>query len=112
VSRPEVVTAIYRPRPGKEQALRAVLRRHVPTLRAEGLATPRPVVLLRSRKDGTYLEVFEWATADAAGEAHANPRVGEVWKAIGEAAEALTLADLAEATERFPHFEPVNDLES
>ena len=108
----EIVTALYRPRPGKEGALRALLKRHVATLRAEGLATRRPVVLMRSRADRTYVEVFEWATAESAGEAHVNPRVAEIWKGMGEVCDMLTLADLKEATERFPHFEPVDGLEA
>jgi hypothetical protein len=100
----EIVTAVYRAKAGKDAELAALIERHVPVLRAEGLATERDVVVMRSPKDGTFIEVFEWASKDAASSAHENAAVGEIWGAMADVAEFLTLADLPEATDRFPHF--------
>jgi quinol monooxygenase YgiN len=106
----EIVFALYRPRPGKANALLDVLRTHVPTLRAEGLATSRPVVLARARSDGTLVEVFEWASGSAAAEAHQNARVQAIWSAMEGLCDFVRWADLAEAAERFPHLDPVDDV--
>lgn len=100
----EVVLACYRPHPGKEFALLERLRRHVPLLRAEGLATDRPVTLLRSHRDGAIIEIFEWVSPDAARRAHESPKVLAMWESIGHLADARALVDLAEAGARFPHF--------
>jgi hypothetical protein len=104
----EVVIAIYKPKRGKEKELLRILRRHVPLLRRERLATKRPVTLLRSRKSKSILEIFEWATATAADEAHENPRVMRLWGAMHEIAAFPPLSSLKEGPLTFPHFEPVN----
>lgn len=98
----EVVMASYRPRPGQDEALRALIARHVPRLRELGLATSRPVTLLRAA-DGTYVEIFEWFPG-AAQKAHSHPGVLEIWNAMGPVAEFVRLADLAESQRPFPHF--------
>jgi hypothetical protein len=56
-----IVIVAYKPKPGKEADLLQLTREHVPLLRAEGLATDRPVIACQA-KDGTIVEVFEWAT--------------------------------------------------
>lgn len=106
----DAVVAIYRPKPGKDQELLAVVRDHLPVLRAEKLATDRPALVLQSSEDGTVLEVFEWASADAPGAAHGNPRVMAVWGRFSEVADVTTLGSLAEAGKRFPHFRIVEEL--
>jgi hypothetical protein len=106
----EVVFALYRPKPGKADALLGLVRGHVRTLREEGLATDRPVVLLRARSDGTLVEVFEWVSGASAAEAHENVRVQEIWTAMEGVCDFVRWADLAEAAQRFPHFDPVDDL--
>ena len=45
---PDIVIAAYRPKPGKDEALRALLRDHVPFLRREGLVTDRIPILGRA----------------------------------------------------------------
>lgn len=106
----EIVTAIYRPKQGQDEALRAILARHVPTLRELGLATDRPSLVMRSFIDGTYIEIFEWVSREAAGEAHSNAKVGELWGAMMEVCLLLTPAELMESTKQFPHFQPVDEL--
>jgi hypothetical protein len=102
-----VVLAMYRPKAGREEELRALVARHVPTLREVGLATERPVLLLQA-SDGTYVEVFEWFPGGAEA-AHSHPRVAELWNAMGEVADFASLAELPEAGRPFPHFRAVED---
>jgi hypothetical protein len=108
----QVVIAMYRAKPGHDKALEAVIARHVPTLRRLGLATKRPVLLLRSLTDATYLELFEWVDEHAAGKAHGNPDVMALWDAIGKESEFVSLGQLAEAGQPFPHFRPVDGVVS
>ena len=84
----------------------ALIGKHEPALRASGLVTERPFTIMRSRDGSTFIEVFEWTSMDAATAAHSSEHVGPIWGAMAEVAEFLTLADLAEATTRFPHFAP------
>jgi hypothetical protein len=106
----EIVTAVYRTKPGKEPEMRDLLKKHLTALRASGLVTPRPRVLLRSR-NAVYVEIFEWKDgAASAHAAHGHPEIGAVWESMGLVCEFTCLAELAESTERFPHFAPVDDL--
>lgn len=104
----QVVIAVYRPKPSKGPELETILRRHVATLRAAGLATSRPAMLLRSFVDGTYLEIFEWVSGEAAGRAHDVPAVAELWGAMAQIADFPPISDLSEARVRFAHFAPVD----
>ena len=58
------VIVAYRPRPGKEQELLQLTREHLPILRSQGLATDRPLYVMKSA-DGTIIEVFEWKSVEA-----------------------------------------------
>jgi len=104
--KPEVVFALYRPHPGKDAELRALISQHIPVLRRLELITDRAAVLARAQ-DGTYIEVFEWRSADGSRLAHQHPEVAQVWEAMGKIADFPSLDALAEAKERFCHFEPV-----
>ena len=73
----QVVIAAYRPKPGREKDLEEIVRKHVPLLRKAGLATARPVTLLRSFTDGTLLEIFEWVDVESAQKAHTHPEVSK-----------------------------------
>ena len=99
---PEIVLALYRAHAGKDAELRALIDRHLPALRAEGLITDRPPVLMRAA-DGTYIEMFEWVDGGAE-RAHHTPAVMAVWGPMGEIADFPALKDLPEAAGRFPHF--------
>jgi hypothetical protein len=61
---PSISVACYKPRPGCEQALLDLVRNHLPPLRAEGLVTDRPSIVMRTA-DGTIVEVFEWFSQEA-----------------------------------------------
>jgi quinol monooxygenase YgiN len=103
--------AVYKPKPGQARALEDLLAEHVPTLRQEELATSRSVVLLRS-DDGSYIEIFEWASGHSPGKAHENGRVRALWDRIAAVAERKCLADLPSAHHNFPQFCPIEDVVS
>jgi quinol monooxygenase YgiN len=96
----------YRPKPGQEAALLAEVRAHVPTLRAEGLATDRPALAMRAA-DGTIIEVFEWLSREAIEKAHGNPAVQEMWERFGACCDYVPVAALEEAQQLFSEFTPV-----
>ncbi len=70
--------------------------------------------LLRQRHDDrlrdpdcTILEVFEWRSAGAIQQAHANPAVHVLWAEFAAACDYTPLAKLAEAQQMFAEFEAV-----
>ena len=99
----QMVIAAFRPKPGKDAELLGCVRDHLPTLRAEGLATARPSTVLRAA-DGTLLEIFEWVSPEAIERAHGNPAVTALWQRYAACCDYVTLGDLAEARQMFPPF--------
>lgn len=106
----QVVMAVYRPKEGRDEALRELIRRHVDTLRRLGLATDRPVTVLKTLDGEAYLEIFGWVSPDAARQAHETPEVQEIWGAMMEIADFPALGEIEAGKTRFPHFEAVGDL--
>jgi hypothetical protein len=106
--RTETVIAAYRPKPGKEQELRKLIREHRRTLSRAHLVTPRPSMLLRARSDGTLLEIFEWTSAKAADEAHQHPAIRAMWNKLARVADFVPLSAVEEAGKAFSHFEAVS----
>ena len=100
-----IVIAAYRPKPGKEADLLQLTREHVPLLRAEGLATDHPVTACQA-KDGTIVEVFEWAPGGTE-RAHTNPAVLKLWERYAIACDYVPLASLPEASNMFASFAPL-----
>jgi hypothetical protein len=100
-----VVIVAYRPKPGKEADLLQLTREHVPLLRAEGLATDRPVTACQA-KDGTIVEVFEWV-AGGTERAHTNPAVIKLWERYAAACDYVPLVSLPEASNMFASFTPL-----
>jgi quinol monooxygenase YgiN len=103
--RTETVIAAYRPKPGKDQALRKLIREHRKTLSAAHLITARPSLVLRARSDGTLLEIFEWTSAKAADEAHQHPAIRAMWNKLSKVADFVPLSAVQEASKAFSHFE-------
>lgn len=103
----EIVIAAYRPHEGKQDALLEVVREHFTVLRAEELVTERAPIVMRSRIDGTIVEVFEWRSAEAVEAAHTNERVLEMWRRFSAVADYVGMASLSECEQPFPHFDPV-----
>jgi quinol monooxygenase YgiN len=107
MSIPRLVIVGYRPKHGQADVLLSELRDHVHLLRSEGLATDRHPMLMRA-KDGTLVEVFEWASPAAIEQPHANPRVQAMWARFGACCDYVPLNTLAEAGDMFAEFEPVD----
>jgi hypothetical protein len=101
-----IVIVAYKPKPGKEADLLQLTREHVPLLRSEGLATDHPVTACLA-KDGTVVEVFEWAPGGVE-RAHSNPVVLKLWERYAAACEIVPLASLSEASNMFASFTPLN----
>ena len=101
-----IVVVAYRPKPGKEQELLELVRARVPTLRKEELVTDRVPTIMRAR-DGTIIEVSEWKSREAIEAAHKNPNVLAMWNKFFALCDCVPLNTLAEASEMFAGFEPV-----
>jgi hypothetical protein len=106
-----MVIALFRPKPEKAADLMACMRDHLPVLRAQGLATSRPSVVLRAA-DGTLLEIFEWVSQAAIDAAHFNPAVLALWGRYAACCDYVTLGDLKEAGSMFPGFALVDMVET
>jgi quinol monooxygenase YgiN len=102
------VIVAYRPKPGKDDEVLALVRSRVPNLRKEGLVTDRRPVIMRSR-DGTIIEVSEWKSREAIDAAHKNPNVLAMWNKFFAVCDCVPLNTLAEAQEMFAGFEPIED---
>lgn len=100
-----IVVVAYKPKPGKQADLLQLTREHVPLLRAEGLATDRAVIVCQA-KDGTIVEVFEWAVGGAE-RAHTNPAVLQLWERYAAACDFVPLASLPESSTMFASFTPL-----
>lgn len=101
-----IAIACYRPKPDQEEALRQLVRRHVSTLRSIGLVTNRAPITMESQ-DGTIVEVFEWASAEAIQAAHGHPVVLKMWEEYGRLCDYVPLSQLAEASQPFAEFAPL-----
>jgi quinol monooxygenase YgiN len=102
------VIVAYRPKPGKFDELLTLVRSRVPTLKKEGLVTDRKPSLMRTR-DGTIIEVSEWKSREAIDAAHKNPNVLALWEKFFAICDCVPLNTLAEASEMFAGFEPLDD---
>jgi hypothetical protein len=102
-----IVLVVYRPVKGREEALKALVKKHHSVLIAHGLATSRTPVIM-SAEDGSIIEVFEWKSADAIREAHANTEITRLWQEFSEVCTYEKPAHLPEFHNLFPEFEPVH----
>lgn len=101
----DIVIVTFRPKPGCEDRLDALVREHVPYLRSLGLATSMPETTMRAA-DGAVVEVFEWQDG-AIKTAHAHPEVAALWERFSEVCTYETLASLPEAQTLFSSFRPL-----
>ena len=98
--------ACYRPKPGHQDALRALVADHVATLRSIGLVTERVPITMEA-KDGTIVEVFEWRSAESIEAAHRHPVVLKMWEEYGKVCDYVPIGQVAEASQLFSEFTPV-----
>ena len=102
MSSPVTRLVVYRPKPGQQSQLEAILKRHGPVLRATGLLAPEAVHLYRAqdlRREGPpaepyFVELFHWRDAEAAEVAHQVPEVMAVWETIGPHVQEMILTTL------------------
>lgn len=103
---PRITIAAFKPKPGREAELMAVIADRLPLLRRLGLATDRPNVTMRSHS-GVILDVSEWASEEAIARAHQTPEVLALWMRFDACCEFVRLDTLKEAHEDFATFEAV-----
>lgn len=98
------VIAAFKPKPGKQEQLLAVVAKHWRVLSEQGLVTDRPRYAMQSA-DGTVLEVFEWRSAQAIESAHQNTAVHALWAEFEAACEYTPLNAVGESQHLFAEFE-------
>ena len=96
---------MYKPKPGSEQKLLELCKKHAPALKASGLAADEPINLYRAtdlRRHGEpepyFIETFEWKTPDAGEIAHQTPEIMAVWEPMGDHLADLTIIMLEPIT--------------
>jgi len=100
------VIVAYRPKPGMAAALDALVDKHCRVLAQEGLITDRVPYTMKA-KDGTVVEVFEWASQAAIEKAHTNAAVGALWAEFGAACDYVPLSQLPETAQMFAEFDAI-----
>jgi hypothetical protein len=103
----QVVIVAYKPKPGKEADLKALMKTHLPRLKQEGLVRDKESYIMEAG-DGTIVEVFEWLSVEAIQKAHTNPSVQQMWGEYAEVCEYIPIGTLAEAVNMFASFEALN----
>ena len=101
------VMCTYRVQAGKEEAFKALLSRHWPTLNRLGLVTAdKPQFFHGLDESGKpyFVEIFSWKDAEAPNTAHMNPEVMSVWEPMG----ALVEERNGRPSMEFPHVQPLN----
>ena len=101
-----IVIVGYKPKPGKNEALKSLMKTHLPRLQQEGLATDRSSILMEAA-DGTIIEVFEWVSEDAIRNAHINPAVLQMWGEYAEVCDYVPVGSLPEMGNLFSEFKPM-----
>ncbi len=101
--------AVYRPRPGRDDELRALIRERPSIMRRLGYLTDREHLVLQAA-DGTLIELSEWISSDAIDRAHGDREVLAIWDRFDEVCEYLAPAAVGGMDAPFPIFEPQDDL--
>lgn len=103
MSNPVHRLVIYRPQPGKYDALAAIVKKHGPVLRASGLLTDDPVRVYRAvdlerggggSAEPYLIETFSWKDDKSSDLAHQLPEVMAVWETMGPVMAELQLTTL------------------
>jgi hypothetical protein len=98
------VIAAFKPKPGAQAGLLAVVEKHWRVLKEQGLVTDRPRCAMQA-SDGTVLEVFEWRSPEAIEQAHHNAAVSALWNEFEAVCEYVPLSSLPESQHPFSEFE-------
>ena len=88
----------YVPKPGKEAALLALVKKHEPALRKVGLVTAEPFKVWKAfdirKKRVQFIEYFVWKDGNGSDVAHQTPEVMAVWEPMGPVLEELTICEV------------------
>ena len=98
-----IVIVAYKAKPGKEEMLQDLMRKHYSALKELDLVTDRKPVLMNA-KDNIIIEVFEWKNQEAIKSAHNNPEILKMWAEYNEACEYVPLNTLEESKDMFAEF--------
>ena len=98
--------AAFKPKPGKDAELLAVIETRLPLLRKLKLATDRDSILMRSR-DGAIIEISEWGDDAAIERAHKTPEVLEMWGRFSACCDFVCLNALPETADMFATFDAI-----
>jgi quinol monooxygenase YgiN len=102
-----VAIVAYKPNPGKEEALRTLVKKHLPCLKQHGLVTNKEAFILET-KDGTIVEVFKWASEKAMKTANTIPDIQQLWREYAKVCTYTPLNRLPETGSLFAEFAPLN----
>src|SRR5580658_5817833 len=100
-----IVIVGYKPKSGKAEALKQLMREHLPILKSQNLVTNRASIIMEA-KDGTIIEVFEWKSQSAIDEAHTNPEVLKMWGKYAEVCDYIPVGQVEEIGTLFSGFKP------
>ena len=103
---PKIVIVAYKPKPGKAEALKVLMRTHSSILKSQDLVTDRPSILMEA-KDGTIVEVFEWKSQAAIESAHSNPEVLKMWEKFEAVCDFIPIGKVEESGNLFSEFSPM-----
>jgi hypothetical protein len=104
---PRIVIAAYKPKLGKDEAVRHLALSHYLRLKNEDLVTDRKPILMQAL-DGTVIEVFEWKSSEAIEKAHTNKVVGQMWTEFSEVCDYIPIGQLPESINLFAEYLPIN----
>ena len=97
----------YKPKPGKEAALKELMKTHLPVLAKEGLVRDKESYIMEA-SDGTIVEVFEWLSEEAIQQAHTNLAVQKMWGEYAKVCDYIPVGNLSEIISLFSSFKPLN----
>ena len=100
-----IVILAYRPKPGRQHALEALIRRHHDQLRAEELVSDRRPTLMRAA-DGTVVQIFEWTAPTE--KIRGRPELRSMQAEFEAVADYVPLAQVPEASNLVADFEAVD----
>lgn len=105
------VFASFRPFQEDDPEFLEAFDRNVEILREQGYATDRPTIRFRS-ENGSFVELFYWASPDAVHDAHFDPVVQEVWSVLCDtSSSAVTMSSIPETSELAPTFRTMGTLD-
>ncbi|SRR5258706_15723894 len=100
-----IVIVGYKPKAGKVETLRKLMREHLSILKNQNLVTDRASIIMEAT-DGTIIEVFEWKSQSAIDQAHTNAEVVKMWGKYAEACDYIPVGKVEETASLFSSFKP------